>query len=79
MPKNARAPTLRALADVAIDMHLGGRTSWFLPCSHMHEVANPVQRRAMLEAKAAWCTDHHYIYIDVNGNGLLPVEAENQG
>ena len=36
-------------------------------------------RRAMLEAKAAWCTDHHYIYIDVNGNGLLPVEAENQG
>jgi N-alpha-acetyl-L-2,4-diaminobutyrate deacetylase len=27
----------------------------------------------------AWCTDHHYLYIDVNGNGLLPVEAENQG
>ena len=67
------------MADVVIDMHSGGRTSWFLPCSHMHVVANPVQRRAMLEAMEAWCTDYHYLYIDVNGNGLLPVEAENQG
>ena len=67
------------MADVVIDMHSGGRSAWFLPCSHMHVVDDPVQRKAMLEAMEAWCTDWHYLYIDVNGTGLLPVEAENQG
>ena len=33
----------------------------------------------MLEGMEAWCSDWHYLYIDVNGHGLLPVEAENQG
>ena len=67
------------LADVVIDMHSGGRTAWFLPCSHMHVVDDPAQRKAMLEGMEAWCSDWHYLYIDVNGHGLLPVEAENQG
>ena len=67
------------LADVVIDMHSGGRTAWFLPCSHMHVVDDPVQRKAMLEGMEAWCSDWHYLYIDVNGHGLLPVEAESQG
>ena len=67
------------LADVVIDMHSGGRTAWFLPCSHMHVVDDPAQRKAMLEGMEAWCSDWHYLYIDVNGSGLLPVEAENQG
>lgn len=67
------------MADVVIDMHSGGRSGAFLPCSHMHVVEDPVQRKAMLEAMEAWCSDWHYLYIDVNGNGLLPVEAENQG
>lgn len=66
-------------ADVVIDMHSGGRSAWFLPCSHMHVVDDPVQRRAMLEGMEAWCSDWHYLYIDVNGTGLLPVEAESQG
>ena len=70
---------LFAAADVVIDMHSGGRTAWFLPCSHMHVVDEPQQRRAMLEGMLAWCSDWHYLYIDVNGTGLLPVEAENQG
>ncbi len=67
------------LADVVIDMHSGGRSAWFLPCSHMHVVDDPAQRKAMLEGMEAWCSDWHYLYIDVNGHGLLPVEAENQG
>jgi N-alpha-acetyl-L-2,4-diaminobutyrate deacetylase len=67
------------MADVVIDMHSGGRSAWFLPCSHMHVVEDPAQRKAMLEAMEAWCSDWHYLYIDVNGTGLLPVEAENQG
>jgi len=66
-------------ADVVIDMHSGGRTAWFLPCSHMHVVESPVQRKAMLEGMLAWNSDFHFLYVDVNGNGLLPVEAENQG
>src|SRR4029079_831456 len=66
-------------ADVVIDIHSGGRTAWFLPCSHMHVVDDREQRRAMLAGMQAWNTDHHVLYIDVNGPGLLPVEAENQG
>jgi predicted deacylase len=27
----------------------------------------------------AWCTDFAFIYADIAGSGLLPVEAENQG
>jgi N-alpha-acetyl-L-2,4-diaminobutyrate deacetylase len=67
------------MADVVVDMHSGGRSAWFVPCSHMHVVDDPAQRKAMLEGMEAWNSDWHYLYIDVNGTGLLPVEAENQG
>jgi N-alpha-acetyl-L-2,4-diaminobutyrate deacetylase len=67
------------LADVVIDIHSGGRTAWFVPCSHMHVVDDPEQRRAMLDGMLAWGSDFHFLYIDINGTGLLPVEAENQG
>jgi N-alpha-acetyl-L-2,4-diaminobutyrate deacetylase len=66
-------------ADVVIDMHSGGRTAWFIPCSHMHVVDDPAQREAMLRGMQAWNSDWHFLYIDVNGTGLLPVEAEGQG
>ena len=66
-------------ADVVIDMHSGGRSTLFLVCSHMHVVDDADQRRAMLEGMLAWNTDWHYLYIDVAGTGLLPVEAERQG
>ncbi len=67
------------MSDVVIDMHSGGRTAWFTPCSHMHVVDDPAQRKAMLEGMLAWNSDFHFLYVDVNGNGLLPVEAEDQG
>ncbi len=66
-------------ADVVIDMHSGGRTAWFVPCSHMHVVEDAEQRSAMLAGMQAWNSDWHFLYIDVNGTGLLPVEAEEQG
>ena len=66
-------------ADVVVDMHSGGRSTLFLACSHMHVVEDPEQRRRMLEGMLAWNTDWHYLYIDVAGSGLLPVEAERQG
>jgi N2-acetyl-L-2,4-diaminobutanoate deacetylase len=67
------------LADYVIDMHSGGRTAHFVPCSHMHVVDDPAQRRAMLDGMLAWNSDYHYLYIDIAGHGLLPVEAERQG
>jgi predicted deacylase len=66
-------------ADVVIDMHSGGNAMWFIPCSHMHVVDDPAQRKAMLEGMLAWNSDFHFLYVDVNGTGLLPVEAEQQG
>src|SRR5262249_13685516 len=66
-------------ADVVIDIHSGGRTAWFIPCSHMHVVDDPAQRKAMLEGMLAWGSDFHFLYVDVNGSGLLPVEAEDHG
>jgi N-alpha-acetyl-L-2,4-diaminobutyrate deacetylase len=67
------------MADVVIDLHSGGNAFWFLPCSHMHVVDDAAQRKSMLEGMLAWNSDHHFLYIDVNGAGLLPVEAEDQG
>src|SRR5215208_519013 len=66
-------------AEVVIDMHSGGRSTLFMVCSHMHVVDDPEQRRRMLEGMLAWNSDFHFLYIDVAGSGLLPVEAERQG
>jgi N-alpha-acetyl-L-2,4-diaminobutyrate deacetylase len=67
------------LADAVIDIHTGGNTAYFIPCSHMHVVNDPAQRAAMLAGMLAWNSDHHFLYIDIAGTGLLPVEAEEQG
>ena len=66
-------------ADVVIDIHSGGRSMEFVPCSHMHLVADKEQRRKMLAAMLAWNSDFSFLYADIAGTGLLPVEAENQG
>jgi N-alpha-acetyl-L-2,4-diaminobutyrate deacetylase len=45
----------------------------------MHVVADLDQRQKMLAAMLAWNTDFAFLYTDIAGAGLLPVEAENQG
>jgi N-alpha-acetyl-L-2,4-diaminobutyrate deacetylase len=65
--------------DVVIDIHSGGRSMEFVPCAHMHLVADRQQRAQMFAAMLAWNTDFAFIYADIAGTGLLPVEAENQG
>lgn len=67
------------MSDVVIDMHSGGRSMEFVPCAHMHLVADLEQRKRMLRAMLAWNTDFAFLYTDIAGTGLLPVEAENQG
>lgn len=67
------------IADAVIDIHSGGRSMEFIPCSHMHVVSCREQRRSMLGAMLAWNTDFCFLYTDIAGTGLLPVEAENQG
>src|SRR6186713_1134086 len=67
------------LSDVVIDIHSGGRSMEFVPCAHMHLVADREQRARMFDAMLAWNTDFAFIYADIAGTGLLPVEAENQG
>lgn len=67
------------LSDVVIDIHSGGRSMEFVPCAHMHLVDDRGQRADMFAAMMAWGTDFAFLYADIAGTGLLPVEAENQG
>jgi N-alpha-acetyl-L-2,4-diaminobutyrate deacetylase len=67
------------LSDVVIDIHSGGRSMEFAPCSHMHLVPDIEQRRKMLAAMLAWNSDFCFLYADIAGPGLLPAEAEKQG
>jgi N-alpha-acetyl-L-2,4-diaminobutyrate deacetylase len=67
------------MSDAVIDIHSGGRSMEFLPCAHMHLVPDREQRRRMYDAMLAWGTEFCFIYADIAGTGLLPVEAENQG
>lgn len=66
-------------SDVVIDIHSGGRSMEFVPCAHMHLVADREQRARMFDAMLAWNSDFAFLYADIAGTGLLPVEAENQG
>jgi N-alpha-acetyl-L-2,4-diaminobutyrate deacetylase len=67
------------LSDIVVDIHSGGRSIEFVPCAHMHVVDDLDQRQKMLGAMLAWNTDFAFLYTDIAGTGLLPVEAENQG
>jgi N2-acetyl-L-2,4-diaminobutanoate deacetylase len=67
------------LADVIVDIHSGGRNSLHLPWSEMHWVADPTQRRQMVDGMLAWNADWCCVYIDIGGTGLLVSEAERQG
>ncbi|MSR31121.1 MAG: hypothetical protein EXR99_06385 [Gemmataceae bacterium] len=67
------------MADIVIDIHTGGRSVDFYPCAHMHLVSQGKQRDAMLAGTEAWNSDFCFLYADVAGSGLLPVEAEKQG
>jgi N-alpha-acetyl-L-2,4-diaminobutyrate deacetylase len=67
------------LAEIVVDLHTGGRSVDFYPCAHMHLVPDREQRRRMVGGTMAYNTDFAFLYTDIAGTGLLPVEAERQG
>ena len=67
------------LADVVIDIHTGGRSLDFVPCSTMHMVEDRTQRRAMFEAVQAWNSDFAFLYADVAGTGYYPWKRNGRG
>ncbi len=66
------------IADAVIDLHTGGRGVYFYPCAHMHLVEDLEYRRRMAQAAEAYRTDFSFLYADVAGKGLLPVEVESK-
>ena len=67
------------LADIVMDLHSGGKSMDFFPCAHLHRVADETQFRQMLAAAKVWGMPYVFIYADIAGEGLLPVQAENMG
>jgi predicted deacylase len=67
------------LADIVMDIHSGGRGMDFLPCAHLHRVPDDAQFEKMLAAAKVWGQPYVFIYADIAGEGLLPVEAEKLG
>lgn len=67
------------IVDAVIDLHTGGRGIYFYPCAHMHLVDDLEYRRRMARAAQAYNTDFSFLYADVAGKGLLPVQVESMG
>ncbi len=67
------------LADVVMDLHSGGKSMDFLPCAHLHRVSDDDQFGRMLAAAKVFGTPYVFIYADIAGSGLLPVQAESMG
>jgi N-alpha-acetyl-L-2,4-diaminobutyrate deacetylase len=73
------ANILFPLADIVMDIHSGGRSMLFLPSATLHRVPDDAQFAKMLAAAKIWGTRYVFIYADIAGEGLLPVQAERMG
>jgi predicted deacylase len=67
------------LADAVMDIHSGGKSLKFLPVPHLHRVPDEAQFQRMLAAAKVWGCEHILLYVDIAGEGLLPVHAEEMG
>jgi N-alpha-acetyl-L-2,4-diaminobutyrate deacetylase len=67
------------IADVVMDTHSGGKSMIFAPCTNLHRVEDEAQWQRMLAASIAWGAPYVFVYADIAGSGLLPVEAERLG
>ena len=67
------------MADIVVDLHTGGRSMDFYPLPRHAPGARSGPCREMLARTTAFNTDFSFLYADIAGTGLLPVEAERQG
>jgi N-alpha-acetyl-L-2,4-diaminobutyrate deacetylase len=67
------------LADIVMDIHSGGRSMVFCPCATLHRVPDDKQYAGMLAVAKVWGARYVFIYADIAGEGLLPVQAERMG
>jgi predicted deacylase len=67
------------LADIVMDIHSGGRSMVFYPCATLHRVPDDAQYARMLAAARVWGARYALISIEIAGEGLLPVQAEEMG
>jgi len=67
------------LADIVMDIHSGGRSMVFYPCATLHRVSDDAQYAKMLAAARVWGARYVLISIELAGEGLLPVQAEEMG
>lgn len=51
----------------------------FFPCAHLHRVPDDAQFQKMLAAAKVFGQPYVFIYADIAGEGLLPVQAEGMG
>ena len=51
----------------------------FHPCATLHRVPDDEQYARMLATAKAWGTRYVFVYADIAGEGLLPVQAERMG
>ena len=63
---------LMPMSDVVIDIHTGGRSARFVPCSHMHWVEKPEQRREMREG----CRVEHRLPLHLHRHRRLRTASE---
>jgi len=67
------------LADIVMDIHSGGRSMVFYPCATLHRVPDDAQYARMLAAAKVFGARYVFMYADIAGEGLLPVQAERMG
>ena len=64
--------------DVCVDMHTGGHSAEFAPCSVMHSIENPDLRRKTLAAAAAFGAPFNVIFSGVDEGATFTAAIERR-
>jgi len=64
--------------DVCVDMHTGGHSAEFAPCSVMHNIENPDLRRKTLAAAAAFGAPFNVIFSGVDEGATFTAAIERR-
>lgn len=67
------------LCDVVVDIHSGGKTLKFLPCSVMHELINVTQMTQTLAALEAFGAPVGLVLTELDAAGMMDTTVEEMG